>query len=222
MKKCKTCDVTIYESEKFCPLCHNKMGRTKASIIEYPRYEDVIEAASSLRNIPLFITITGILICTFINIFTHDKGEILWSILTGASILYSFFMFKLLKSPHRRFGAKLVCSYILSCILVTIIDFSTYMLFWSTDIVFPFFTLGVIVYLTVLAIQNKRSFSEYFGYILVVTALSFISVILYSIGFYHRAWGSFVAILSCIIIATGLYLFADSTLKAEVKKRFYR
>ncbi len=222
MNKCKKCNVYVYESEKCCPLCYEKMENIKESSVEYPSYKKLIREKSPLKNIPLFVGITATIICVFINIFSHNPGDTIWVIPAGASVLFALSAYQLIRSQFIRYGAKILYLYIFLSAFTIIIDFSTSMLFWSTDFVFPFLTLGVLVYFSILSLQNKSTFSEYFGYMLTVTLIGLITILFYILNFYNYAWGSFVSVVSCVIIVLGLYLFADKSLKDEVKKRFHR
>ncbi len=221
MKRCDSCNVSVYDSEPVCPLCYRDMGEVQKTSVEYPKYRDIISGKTPLRNLPLFIAATAIIVCIYINLFTYDSGDILWSLIVSAGVLYGLAMYYIIRTPNR-YGARVLYGYLSLSALLVILDFSTGRHYWSTDFAFPFLTIAVILYLTVLALRSKRLFSEYFGYILVVTLLSFLSVFSYILGFYNYSWGAFVTVVACVIIALGLYLFADKALKAELKKRFHR
>ncbi len=221
MKKCENCGVKVFENENICPLCHRELeGETKNTIVEYPKYKDLISYKTPLKHLPLFIAVTAIITSIYINFFTHKQGDIIWSILVSGCVLYGFVMFNIV-TMQRRYGRKILFTYIATSVVLIIIDFCSGMNLWSTDFVFPFLTIAVIGYLMVLALRSKRLFSEYFGFILAVTGISFTSVIFYFSGLNNRTWGAFVAVISCVLIAFGLYLFSDKTLKEEIRKRFY-
>ncbi len=221
MKKCNNCNVNVYNSEERCPLCYTYMGKKDENAVLYPEYNHIISEKSPLKHLPLFITATIIIICIYINIFTHVPGNIIWSFIVSASVIFTFAMYNIIRIQDR-YGVKIMYFYLSVSALVFAIDISTGWLYWSSDFVFPFLTLFTIVYLTVLASRSKRYFSEYFGFILVVLAISLVSVLLYFLGLNNRAWGAFVANVACVLIALGLYLFADKNLKAEIKKRFHQ
>ncbi len=223
MNKCPNCNVSVYENEKNCPLCHEQFENIKNdSVVKYPNYKNIVKKHSIIKNILLLITFSTILICIYINLFTHEEGNVIWSIIVSISALYAFLIFRTIITSSKRFGAKIVITYILSSCLLITIDLSSGQFLWSTNYVFPFLTLAVIIYLTILAVRSKRLFSEYFGYILSVTSISFILIPLYLVGLSNKAWSAFVVILSCVIIALALYLFTDKSLKQEIKKRFHR
>ncbi len=221
MNRCDVCNVNVYESEKSCPLCGKAFDSTFDTEVLYPSYEKIKKDNFALKNIPLFISTVAIVICVYINIFTYDSGDVLWSLIVSGGIIFAYSLFRLIPTKKRRYGEKVVLTYVLISITSLAVDFSTGMAFWSTDFVFPFLTMSVILYLTILSIRNKNLFSEYFGYLLTVTAIGFVSIIIYLLGFYNYGWGAFVAIISSFCIALGLYLFADKPLKSEIKKRFY-
>ncbi len=221
MKSCKHCAIAVYESEEVCPLCYAALGERQPSEVSYPTYEELLRERRPLRSLPLFLTITSIVICGYTNLFTHEAGDRIWSIIVAASVLFCFGMYHVIRIGMRH-ARKIYFVYGLLSGYLFVLDLASGQLFWSTDYVFPFLTLGTAFYLTILALRDRRSFSEYFGYILAVAATSLISVLLFFLGLNQNSWGAFVGVLSCLIISLGLYLFADQSLKEEVKKRFHR
>ncbi len=225
MNRCNNCNVNICGTEKKCPLCHNEINsddNATDNAIRYPLYEDILKNRSPLRNLPLFVSITAMLICIYINIFTHRDGRILWSVIVTAALIFTNVELWVVKTTTKRFGAKILLSYIFVSLLLFTLDYTTGMLFWSTNYVFPFLTLSTTVYLTVLAMRSKRLFSEYFGYIMAVIAMSLIPIPIFLFGFYTEVWGMFVSVITGVIITIGLFLFADKALKKEIAKRFHR
>ncbi len=221
VKKCDNCNVNVFESESSCPLCHKKLGLPESTIVEYPKYYNILKEKSPLRNLPLFISLLIILVCVFINLFTYSDGETIWSIIVSVSSVYSFVMYYVI-TKNMRLGRKIIYSYIATSVLSITIDFTSGMHFWATDYVFPFLTVATVLYLCALALRNKRMFSEYFGFIMTVTLVSFSSIIINFLGLNNTRWGPFVSILTSVIVALGLYLIADKKLKDEMKKRFHR
>lgn len=221
MNKCEKCGVNVYESEKRCPLCHSEMLNVNETNVQYPKYKDIIKEKSPLKSIPLFVSTAIIIISIYINIFTYGSGEVFWAFIVSASVLYLFAMFKLTRSTKKH-GAKALLSYIFISLFLTVIDFTAGMLLWSVNYVLPFLTLAITVYLTALAVRSKTVFSEYFGYILVVIAIDIATTILDLLILKNPSWGTFMTVVSCLIIALVLYLFADKSLKNEVRKRFHR
>ncbi len=221
MKKCNTCKVTLYDSEIYCPLCYLPLNKTKKSIVQYPDYNVIISKKKIVNNTSLFVAISSAIICMYINLFTHQKGEVFWSLIVSSSILYTYIEYNLL-SKQVFLGEKILFSYIYTSSLLVIIDFVTGMNQWSTEYVFPFITLGVIIILTILAVRGKRFFSEYFGYILSVVGVSLISIIFFLLNLNKNGWSAFIVLITSLILVIGLYVFADKTLKEEIKRRFNR
>ncbi len=222
MNRCSKCNVEVFESEKKCPLCFQNFEKTADTNVQYPEYNDIVTHKSALRNVPLFVTVTASLICIYINFFTHEEGDAIWSIVVSASLIFSTAVFSVVKSTSKRFGAKIFENLILVSVFIFIIDLSFGMSFWSTNYVFPYLIIGTSLYLMFLAIRSKRLFSEYFGYIISVTILGITPIPIYLFGFSNLPWGMFVSVISSAIIALGLYFFADKTFKEEIKKRFHR
>ncbi len=224
MNRCNECNVNVYESERRCPLCnsaleHEAINKTK---VEYPQYSDITKKQSQLRKLPAFISVSISIICIYINIFTHSDEGILWSVIVVSSLIFANGVFYTTRSTARRFGAKILIYHVMLSAFAIIIDFNTGSHFWSTDYVFPFLTLGTIVYLTLLGIRSKRYFSEYFGYILVVMLIGLAPIAMYLLGFSNVSWGIFVSTLCCIIVILALLTFFSNSFKMELKKRFHR
>lgn len=221
MNKCKHCNLSIYDSEVVCPLCHTAMDTTAHTVVEYPKYEDLITAKFILRHMLWFIAMATLLVCVYIRIFTQE-AKIFWPVIIGATMLYCLAMLWVIRTKKKPYGAKIMYSYIFLSAFAITIDFITDFFLGSTDFIFPFLTLAAIIYLTVLAVRSKRLFSEYFGYMLAVLAIGLLSIPIYLLGLNEYEWGAFIALASSALIAIGLYLFADKNLKEEVKKRFHR
>ncbi len=225
MNRCENCNVKVFESEHLCPLCHREVAKaeqTSSTAVEYPDYQQIKKHRSALWNVPFFVSFAASLLCVYINIFTHQPGNIIWSIIVVAALFYVSCVISVIKSTANRFGSKVVKNYILLSVFLFVVDIMSGMHYWFTNFVFPFLTVATTIYLTVLAVRSKRLFSEYFGYILVVTAFGLIPIPIYLLGLSDVAWGMFVSVTSSIIIALGLYFFSDKTFKQEIKKRFHR
>ncbi|MFI3324964.1 MAG: DUF6320 domain-containing protein [Clostridia bacterium] len=222
MNRCNNCNVLLYESEKKCPLCKSKISSISQTNVEYPEYKNIIQEKSPLKNLPLFVSSTIILICLYINIFTYDPGEIFWAFIVTSSVLYIFLSYKLARTKTKKYGSKILYAYLFLSAFLFIIDLITGFNLWSLNYVLPFLTIAVTVYLTALAIRNKRGFTEYFAYILAVLAIDVVSTVFDLLAFGNASWGEFATVITCLIIALFLYLFADKSLKDEVKKRFHR
>lgn len=221
MKKCKQCNINVYDNETHCPLCYSFLGNSIETSVEYPKYEDILKEKTVLKNLPLFITLFVNVICLFINIFTHNIGDIIWSIIVVASTSYCLSLYYIIRN-HMRHGQKILYSYLSLSLLLIVIDITSGCLFWSTDYVFPFLTITAVFYLTVLAVRNKRTFSEYFGFILAVTVIGFFSILMHLLGFTNSSWGAFVSSLVTVLLTLGLYLFCGKNLRNEINKRFHR
>lgn len=222
MKRCEKCEVFVYDSEAFCPLCNSYVGKTAPSVVEYPKYENLVSAKSILHSMLWFVAFATLVVCEYISIFTQAKGKTMWPMLVSASCLCCLAMLWLIRTRKKSYGAKVMYSYIFLSAFVVTIDFITDIVLGSTDYVFPLLTLAAIVYLTILSLRSRYLFSEYFGYIMSIITIGLLSIPVYIFVLDQYEWGAFLAILSSIIIALALYLFADKSLKAEVRKRFHR
>ncbi len=222
MNKCPNCDVNVYESEIKCPLCDYKFENNKRTNVQFPSYNYIIKNRSSLKNVPVFITFVVIVICCYINFFTYDTGDVLWSLIVAISCVLATAIIRLLHTKSLRFGSKVVMLYFSVSVFLFFIDMLTGPLFWATNYAIPLFTVVVTLYLTVLTVKSRQKFAEYFGNLLTVCIFSFTPILIYFSGYSNLTWGFLISgIFSCIIVLA-LYLFSDRSLKQELKKRFHR
>ncbi len=225
MNRCTNCNVEVYESDKCCPLCKlafDTSAYEKDTPVKYPEYSEITKKISKIWKVPVFVSIVAIFISVYINIFTHESGSIIWAGIVAVALFYINAVIKVLKSKSKRYGAKVLLNYVITSSFIIALDMFTGRLFWSTNYVFPFLTIAVTLYLTVLAIRSRQLFSEYFGYIMVAVCISFVPIPIYLLGFSDRLWGVFIAAIACVLIVIGLFLFADKRLKQEILKRFHR
>ncbi len=222
MNKCPNCKVNVYESEKKCPLCRHKFEKISHSNIEFPKYEDIIKNKTSMKNIPVFIAFVAIVVCCYINFFTYDDGDIVWSLIVAFSCLGSTFVFRIFHTNSLRLGSKIVLTYLSISAYLFSLDILTGVHLWSTNYAIPLFTMFATLFLTFLTVRSRQKFAEYFGNLLTICFLSFFPVAIYLLGFSNIAWGFLASGLFSCIIVVGIYLFSDKTLKKELRKRFHR
>ncbi len=222
MNRCPNCDINVFESEKKCPLCKYEFQNIKSTNVQFPEYEHIIKNRTSLKNVPVFIAFVVIVICCYINIFTHNSGDALWSLIVAVCCLLATALFRITHTKSLRYGSKIVLNYFTISVFLFLIDMLTTANFWSTNFAIPLFTMCTTLALTVLTVKSRQKYSEYFGNLLTICLLSFAPVIIYLLGFSNIAWGFLASGIFSCIIAFGLYMFSDKTLKQELKKRFHR
>ncbi len=222
--RCRKCKVNV--NGEICPLCKAKTDDIENSSADYscnyPKYPKNRKSwREILKKSTIFITVSLTLISVFINIFTYEKADNLWSIIVSGAMCLALVSVIQIISKQTYIGRKILCIYVCISIFLVVIDILYGFTKWSTNYVVPFMNIAVAIYFTFNAVLRKNRFSDYFGYLIFVFVLSFIPILYYIFGLSDRLWSSLVASLSCVIIAFGLWIFADKKLKNELKKIFH-
>lgn len=222
MNKCVDCKVEIFSNHAMCPLCGRHMENVQQCDIQYPKYTQPTERKNFLvKKCFLFLSLSIIILCIFINFFTYKVSPTLWSLIVGSSIAFIWTMIRSLASKRISVGGKILIQFTSTSVLIVVIDVCAGFTQWSTTYVIPFLIITVTLMYTILAVRSKKSFREYFGYLLTIFFISFCPFFIYIFSLSTQAWSSLVAVLYCLVTAIALLIFIDDDLKEELKKRFH-
>ena len=221
MKNCPQCGVNIYSNHTRCPLCGHALGEAQPAPVEYPKIAPHPTHRPFLLRLLLFLSVAAALICGFINIFTWQTASMPWSIIVACSGFYVSLLCALFSTPHITPGRKILFSVLATAFLLLVIDLCSGFYQWAGTYVIPFLTIAAGLLFILLAIRSKKSFLEYTGCLLAVFFLSLLPILFYVCGLSNQLWSSLVATLSCLVIVSGMLIFASRTVKEEFKKRFH-
>ena len=229
--KCPSCDLEILTENHLCPLCGKSLSQTagqnyadsaenlqRIEAFRYPIYRK--KKRDTVKTVFFFVSCTTSIVCLFINYLTFSLHSYLWSFIVVSSI---FFVYKtvFIWSSHIHYtGSKLFAQFFWSSQLFIVIDFLTGFSCWSLSLVIPWFSVGITLVLSILALCNRKNYQEYTGYMTAAFFLSGIPFVISLFPFIKVKWPSWTAVLYALLTIFALFLFSKRQFKAEMKKRF--
>ncbi|MGL4483327.1 MAG: hypothetical protein ACRCUS_00085, partial [Anaerovoracaceae bacterium] len=87
MNKCPNCSVSVYQQK--CPLCGFEFDLVTDTKNSYPMYvHKEKKKRNFVKRLYLFLAINTVLITSFINVFTYEKGDSLWALTVCVALIY--------------------------------------------------------------------------------------------------------------------------------------
>ncbi len=225
---CKSCNLSIINDANYCPLCNISMVKDKDSKTElelftkfaYPMYEK--RKKKTVQKILAFVSIAISILCMFINVFTLDAYYNAWSFIVASSLLCAYRSIYDWVSSIKNSGSKIVSQFIWLSQLMLVIDISIGYSGWALSYVVPWFSITTTLAITIVALANKKNYTEYTGYLMASIAISirlaFVAILPVTI----IKWALFAALLYSVLTILGLYMFSKPQFKSELKMRFKR
>ncbi len=224
---CKSCNLTIISKSPFCPLCKvvipnvdkpNKKGLENK--ISYPTYGAKRKRLFSKSM--TFVAIAFSILCVFINLFTIEENNYFWSFISVSSILLVHQSVFNWVSSIKNSGSKIVTQFFLLSQVVLVVDIVMGYSAWALSYVVPWLSVGTTFVITIVALANKKDFTEYAGQLMASFFVSGLLAFLAFFPFTTEKWGLLVALLYSLFTLLALYMFSKPQLKNEIKKRFKR
>ncbi len=222
---CKSCNLTILTDSPYCPLCHISIPKENlcernaiVSKVLYPEY--VAKKKSVFSKSMSFLAIALSVICVFINIFTFEQSRMLWSLIVVSSILLAHRSAFNWVSSIRNSGSKIVSQFFLLSQLMLLIDIVMGYSGWALAFVIPWLSVSTTFVITIVALANKKNYTEYTGQLMASFFVSGLLALLAAFPFSIHKWGLFVALLYSLFTLLALYMFSKAHFKNEIKKRF--
>ncbi len=223
---CKSCKLTMISDSKYCPLCnivtsdspeHKEQDYLVQKLI-YPIYE--VEKKKRVSTTVSFMSISASILCGFINIFTFHGYPLLWSLIVASCILCAHKSVFNWVSSIKNSGSKIVTQFFLLSQLVLVIDIIIGYTGWALAFVIPWFSMATTLVITIVALSNKKNYTEYTGQLMAAFFVSSILALLAIFPFSIQKWALLAALLYSLFTALALYMFSKPQFKNEIKKRF--
>lgn len=224
MNRCNHCKLTFEGKQSICPLCQSMTEELDNGLItQYPSYDlRSIRKDGFFTKLIRFVSLAIVLSTIYINAFTYSYASSLWSVTVLTTWLLIVLTRRIIKSKRRHLGNKLLSLYSIFILYMLILDFTYGFTHWSLTFVMPITTIMMSLIFTFIAAMSRHKFVDFFGYLLSIICLSFVPILAFLLGLSDYLWLSSLASFICLIIVIGLYEFAGSALKNEVKKKLTR
>ena len=221
MKYCKKCNVYIRGKRQQCPLCFSNLTTADEGDdpVFYPDIKENSGKNNFLFKLFLFLSISGSLVCLFINLMFWSG--ILWSLIVIAAMSLLWETIWVLILSKKNAGLKIIGQTLVVLILMITIDAVTGWKQWSIGIVAPFVIITSTCSMTIVLYINRAKWREYMLFQFIITINGFIPVILFWCGFAKIIWPGAVGALYSLLTLIGMLIFAEKQFKNELKKRFH-
>lgn len=221
MKKCRKCNVNIFDNTHTCPLCKSVLEYDEKDIVHenlYPNIEYDVSKYNKIRKIFIFILILVSVVLGYINYLTYSG--VIWSIIAIVAIVYFGVTVTYSIMNNANIASKIFVQTIGAAILIVVVDNVVGYRGWSVNYVIPSIIIFANLAIVICMLINRMNWQSYFMYQIAITVLSFIPLILAGTKIITRP---FLAVLtSCIsiLILIGTIVFGDKSVISELKRRF--
>jgi hypothetical protein len=211
------------DGQKICPLCFANIESDDKGDTKYPDYGGMYETIKyfTVKKIFMFLGIAAGLIFLFLNIYLMKYPHDLWPFVLIAAVLFCWGLYKSIKSKKLILAGKVLACYFLLSTFLLVIDLYSVFYKWSVAYVIPFLTIALIVLITIIVIEQKRSCKDYLGYLLATLFISIYPLFLCFLSLSKVVWPSFAALGYGLLTGIAFYIFMDKGFKVEIKKMFH-
>lgn len=219
MKHCPHCHVDVKNPRATCPLCHNPLqGGDGTESWDFPYIPLASKKYAFLIRILLFATIAGLVICFAVNYFHRSGG--LWSLIVlAASAFFWVSVAGVLNSQNSLMS--LSRGVLVLCLLLFVIDILYGFHRWSINYAIPAVFLSTIAAVIAIAMLRRLRFSDFVIYIVITGLLLLIPLLFLLTGLATVSWPSLVCIIAGLLSLVGIFIFADSEIRDELRRRFH-
>lgn len=218
MKQCNACKVTIATPELLCPLCKGPLlpDNQGDCAPAYPTYRT--PNYSFVKRLLLLLSVVGVSVCAFINIFfTHG---IWWWLLAATGVVYAWAVVLHAMRRGANGGGIILMQVVCACALSMLIDLETGWNGWSVTYLLPGIFCAGIIAIVVLIVCNRSNWAGYVLYQATLALCGFIPLALFFTGVSRSFWFALSPALLAAVSLLGLFLFGDRSIKNEFKRRF--
>lgn len=215
MKKCNSCNILFYTTEKLCPLCQNKLLGNSQSVfpINY-RYKTV----TMINKVILFLSISLAIVSIFIDLLLNK--QITWSLVVILGLITNHIIIQTILRSYKD-TLSMLGKY---GIVIMVISFIWYFYTKNTIItnyIIPILCILELVFTGILSIILRNSYVlRYIRLILLNVFISIIPTILVLFKLTTFNILAYTASIISLILLTALIIFYYEELKDELSRIF--
>lgn len=219
MKYCKHCQISIDTSNTLCPLCQSELVTQNGKDRQiFPDIPVSYQKYKLFLRLLIFISICVVGITILVNFFFQQSGW--WSLIIAGSIAFAWFLiFNILTT--RNSLAIIARDVLIVAALLILIDALYGFHRWSFDYAIPILFFTSILTIVIISIVQGLSFADFTIYFLSSAFLAFIPLIFILTGLVTVLWPSIACITTGFLSIIALFIFANHSVKDELKRRFH-
>ncbi len=221
MKKCKRCNVKVYEETKICPLCRTVLTDIDRQAPErtYPSISVDPHKYNIIKRILVFLSIISGVTTAVTNYITYNG--VIWSAISIAAIIYFWILVSYSIRRNTNMASKILVQVLCVSILTVIMDYSIGYSGWSVNHVIPEIIILANISVLILVIINRMYWQTYVLNQIIIAVLGFIPGILYLFGLIKVPMPSVIASATSLTVLLGTIIFGDKSIKSELIRRFH-
>ncbi|EMS69858.1 DUF6320 domain-containing protein [Ruminiclostridium cellobioparum] len=221
MKKCKRCNVKVYENITICPLCRTVLtdiggevpGRT------YPAIEVNQHKYNIVKRLFVFLSIISGLATVVTNYVTYSG--VVWSAISVAAIIYFWIIMTYSIKRSTNIASKILVQVLCASILTVIMDYFIGYSGWSVNHVIPEIIILANISVLILVIINRMYWQTYILNQVIIAVFGLIPGILYLCGLIEVPLPTIIATGTSFTVLLGTIIFGDKSIKSELIRRFH-
>lgn len=219
MKYCKHCKANINTPDTVCPLCQAELETQENNEYEiFPNIPIAYQKHKLFLRILLFISICIVSTTILINFFFQQSGW--WSLIIAGSVAFAWFLiFNILTT--RNSLAIIARDVLIVAALLVLIDGLYGFSRWSFNYAIPILFLTSILTIVIISIVQGLYFADFTIYFLSSAFLALLPLIFILTGLVTVLWPSIVCISVGFLSIIALFIFANRSVKDELKRRFH-
>jgi len=219
MGKCQNCNIEILDESEYCPLCRSVLAPTDELENMYPNARVAMRRRMFFCRIYLFCGIIAEAILIFINLLTDS--QVLWSIISGLGILYSYMLIRYAIIGKSGYRSKVTVLSLIGILSAIAIDFVIGYRGWSIDYVLPAGIMLVDVIILWCMVYNHRNWQSYIMWQIAMILCSLIPILLYVFKLENNAILAFLPLAISVVIFIGTVIIGDRRAIVELQRRFH-
>lgn len=221
MKYCNRCNVVIENNLDICPLCKQKLLKSKdAEERDFP-VQKVEESDLNKKIIRLLIFIFILMIGTNIVLNIAFSFKFIWAPYSIVILFYIYLIIKEALLTYRNIGSIVAISVYMLSIIGFILDMILGFKGWSVDYFMPILIVSGTISLVIFLFIKPKMFLDYFIYVLTITFFGIIELVLLLSGVIKFKIIAIISIFISVMAIIGLFIFGAGTAKNEFIKRFH-
>ena len=219
MAKCHNCNIEILDVSEYCPLCRNVLEQDGQLENMYPDGRGAMRRYQLLTRIYLFCIIMAEAVLILLNVILGT--EILWSVIAGLGLFYSFLVLRYAIIGKSGYRSKLFVLVLMGILSAVAVDFVTGYRGWAVDFLLPAGIIALDIVLLFCIFINRRFWQSYIMWLIATLLISMIPAALYMCGFENHWYMAFLPAIVSGATLLGVFIIGGGRATDEIKRRFH-
>lgn len=219
MKYCTNCKVKINKSTRRCILCNAVLSPLSEPVDEVFPHTPYVFRNRYLLKIPMFITLSVILVSLIFVIFFPAARNILYLVMFGVAILWLGF-YQIIRRKHRT-HRKIINQVVNISLLALFFDWRLGWSAWSLTYVLPITFITAIILMYISGKIMRLPIRAYMNYALIGGVLGIIPSLFVSFNWTTNVILPITCVAISAIFLSAIAIFKGNEIIDELKRRMH-